>query len=676
MRFIFLIFAAFLFCGQVEGQIYLQKLQADYQQCKTDSDRVFALCELGDYYGWQYSDSAFFYVNRAINLSDKIKFTLGKYLGLRVMCFATIATGNYPKALEIAFRKQKVFEEFKGFREPISWTIPHDIAVCYRAMGNVTAANAYLRETVQIVDQLDAWHIKPIKQLDFDKFGAYGSLGQLHLALKNQDSALWYTLKAYNIARESDNRKRLPLASATLGNVYEAKGDYKNAQAYYRIGIEACDPFNALYFKTRLYNNLAGLFRKVDKQDSCIYYAHLALHLAQKYKYGDYAATACSTLATVYNAKNSPDSELKYTKIMLAAKDTIFSQAKIQQFSLQVFDEQQRQLEIEVAKSRYRDQIKLYALLAALGVFLLLSFILYLNNRNKRRANLVLQLQKAEIDQQKNKAETTLHELKSTQAQLIQSEKMASLGELTAGIAHEIQNPLNFVNNFSEVNKELIEELENEMQKGKVERDDKLEVQILDDLKQNLDKIYLHGKRADAIVKGMLQHSSASTGQREPTDINALADKYLRLAYHGLRAKDHEFNATIKTDLDPTLQPIKVIPQDIGRVMLNLVGNAFYAVYDKAKMNGLQYEPAVTITTRKNGNRVEVKVIDNGNGIPKNIAEKVFQPFFTTKPTGQGTGLGLSLAYEIITKGHGGELKFESKEGEGTAFIIHLPIVS
>lgn len=273
----------------------------------------------------------------------------------------------------------------------------------------------------------------------------------------------------------------------------------------------------------------------------------------------------------------------------------------------------------------------------------------------------------AELTRQKEELLQTLEELKSTQSQLIQSEKMASLGELTAGIAHEIQNPLNFVNNFSEVNKELISEMREEITKGNYHEVDAL----AKDVEENEEKINHHGKRADAIVKGMLQHSRKSSGQKEPTDINLLADEYLRLSYHGLRAKDKTFNATMKTDFDESIGKVNVIPQDIGRVLLNLFNNAFYAVRPPNPLKE-EYAPTVSVCTRKEDDKVLIRVKDNGSGIPQNIVDKIFQPFFTTKPTGEGTGLGLSLSYDII-KAHGGTLKVESKEGEFTEFIISLP---
>ncbi len=291
-----------------------------------------------------------------------------------------------------------------------------------------------------------------------------------------------------------------------------------------------------------------------------------------------------------------------------------------------------------------------------------------------------LRLQKAEVEKQneaiaaqRDKLELTLNELKNTQAQLVQREKMASLGELTAGIAHEIQNPLNFVNNFSDVNIELISEMHNEIEKGNYE-----EVKnIASYIETNAEKINHHGKRAEAIVKGMLQHSRLSGGQKEPTDLNALADEYLRLAYHGLRAKNKSFSATIKTEFDDRIGKIDVIPQDIGRVILNLINNAFYAVNEKQNASLINsafhgYEPTVAVSSKKTNGVIQISVTDNGNGVSQKILDKIFQPFFTTKPTGQGTGLGLSLSYDII-KAHNGEIKVVSKEGEGTEFIVQLP---
>ncbi|PKA83103.1 phospho-acceptor domain-containing protein [Ulvibacter sp. MAR_2010_11] len=304
------------------------------------------------------------------------------------------------------------------------------------------------------------------------------------------------------------------------------------------------------------------------------------------------------------------------------------------------------------------------------------EFKLERTEKVKRTTGILLEETIDELEQKRKSIEEandalnkSLEELKATQTQLIQSEKMASLGELTAGIAHEIQNPLNFVNNFSEVSKELLDEMKEELDNGNLE-DVK---EIANDVIQNLEKITHHGKRADGIVKGMLQHSRTSSGKKETIDINILVDEYLRLAYHGLRAKDKSFNATVETSFDDTSTKIEVVPQDIGRVVLNLITNAFYAVNEKANKKIDGYKPMVSVSTIKDGSSIYIKVKDNGNGIPKQVLEKIFQPFFTTKPTGQGTGLGLSLSYDIV-KAHGGELKVVTKEGETTEFKIILPL--
>jgi two-component system NtrC family sensor kinase len=277
----------------------------------------------------------------------------------------------------------------------------------------------------------------------------------------------------------------------------------------------------------------------------------------------------------------------------------------------------------------------------------------------------------AELTKQRNELQETVALLQTTQQQLVQSEKLASLGELTAGIAHEIQNPLNFVNNFSEVSMELVDEMEEELAKG----DTGEAIAIAADIKQNLEKIIHHGKRADGIVKGMLQHSRASSSTKELTDINKLADEYLRLAYHGLRAKDKSFNAELITHFGENLPAIGVVPQDIGRVLLNLFNNAFYAVGQKQKMVGADYKPVVEVNTATNKKHLVIKVKDNGNGIPDAIKDKIMQPFFTTKPTGEGTGLGLSLSYDIVVKGHGGTIDLNSKDGDGSEFMITLPLI-
>ncbi len=364
-------------------------------------------------------------------------------------------------------------------------------------------------------------------------------------------------------------------------------------------------------------------------------------------------------IAELYKKMGNGNKAAETYSIFLAKQDSLFAdQEKYRSISFEA-EQQMNEKERSIANLESKNKIASLSRNFLIGIAALLLLVaagIYQRFRFKKKANLVL--------------EKTLDDLKSTQSQLIQSEKMASLGELTAGIAHEIQNPLNFVNNFSEVSAELVKEMVDEVEKGNTE-----EVKaIANDVVQNLEKINHHGKRAADIVKGMLQHSRSSIGVKEPTNINALADEYLRLAYHGLRAKDKSFNATMKTDFDESIGNINIIPQDIGRVILNLITNAFYVVNEKnasTSSAGQAYEPTVSVSTKKTGDKILISVKDNGNGIPQKILDKIFQPFFTTKPTGQGTGLGLSLSYDIV-KSHGGELKVETKEGEGSEFIILL----
>jgi signal transduction histidine kinase len=345
----------------------------------------------------------------------------------------------------------------------------------------------------------------------------------------------------------------------------------------------------------------------------------------------------------------------------MSIKDSLFGLSRIQQFMIFEFNEKQRLQELESAKESYRTQLKIIGLSTGLGILLLFALFLYRNNLQKRKSNQLLSHQKEDL-------ENVLEKLKSTQAQLIHSEKMASLGELTAGIAHEIQNPLNFVNNFSEINLELIDEMEEELNKGNTP-----EVRLIaQNLRENNRRIDNHGKQAAGIVKGMLEHSRGSSVQKEPTHLKSFVDEYLRLSFHGYRVKDKSFHAVIQTDIDGDIGEVNVIRQEFGKVLLNLFNNAYYAMAKKTPIAGAGYEPTLLVTAKKTGHYIEILVKDNGIGIPKKILDKIFQPFFTTKPPGEGTGLGLSLCYDLIRAG-GGEIGVESIEGEGTSFFIRIP---
>ncbi|WP_336517130.1 sensor histidine kinase [Pollutibacter soli] len=382
---------------------------------------------------------------------------------------------------------------------------------------------------------------------------------------------------------------------------------------------------------------------------------------------------AAGFLREVYDSLHNVDSAYYYSRLEADINARIFSQENVNKIKGLAFQEELRGIEEVAAKAASRNRIRQYAFLFGIGVLLLIAFFLYRNNRQRKKANVLLLQQKVQVENQKEKIESTLSELKLTQAQLIQSEKMASLGELTAGIAHEIQNPLNFVNNFSEVSVELTEETEGRRQEAG--ENNPAVTDLLQDIKKNLSKINHHGKRAEAIVKGMLQHSQVRSGTKELTDINALVDEYLRLALQSYKAKDNSFDVIVNTNFDESAGKINIVPQDIGRVLLNLLNNAFYAcasVNRRDAMHGVStINNVVSVATKRTADKIEITVKDNGSGIPLNIIDKIFQPFFTTKPTGQGTGLGLSLAYDIITKGHGGELKANSKDASPSARLNH-----
>ena len=510
------------------------------------------------------------------------------------------------------------------------------------------------------------------------KFYPLMNLGFVYLNANKPDSALYFAsisvkmLEDILINTVPENRMIMERSLgvynfSNLASSYSKLNDKPNADKYYASAASITARYKGV--KTRYfqfyYFSLAQHYMRFNLIDSSLYAAKKAIESVINTPVEYLSSRPAKMLSDYYEGKNA-DSTVKYLKIYLKGNEVMNSTRVTQQLQMMTVEETQRKEEIKRAEKAYKDKIFFYLLAGVLMLVLLIAMYMYRSSRQRIKIN-------QELQRQKNEVEKTLAELKSTQSQLIQSEKMASLGELTAGIAHEIQNPLNFVNNFSEVSNELIDEMKDELAAGNLQ----LATEIAEDVKQNLEKINHHGKRADAIVKGMLQHSRTSSGVKEPTDINALADEYLRLAYHGLRAKDKSFNATLKTDFDPTIGSLNVIPQDIGRVILNLITNAFYAVgtgRDAGTGRDLSlpdYEPTVWVRTKRTNNKVEVFIRDNGNGIPKNVLDKIFQPFFTTKPTGQGTGLGLSMSYDII-KAHGGEIIVDTKEGEYAEFIIQL----
>ncbi len=581
---------------------------------------------------------------------------LGKY-GESLKCFQEALI-----TVEEAKKQSKSWRTDPGIpyeTERLSYlaSIHHDLGHLMRNTGRTDEAIFEYIETRRI-----SAAIKDTAMLGFVNM----NLGGIYLVQNNLDSAMQMEKDAADMFIRKNAKAYLGNVYNAIGKIYLKKNEHELALQYFHKGIQTAKEESNLANLSNLYSSMTDYFlHTAINKDSSLHYAKMNLALLRSMEEKN-LGDVYTEMAECYQQQHHLDSTIKYQELSLMTKDSTYSIEikNLTDFQNLTFDEQLKLQVLEKEKIQTQSRIRTYGLLAGLSVFTIIALILFRNNRQKLKANKIL--------------ETTLSNLKSTQSQLIQSEKMASLGELTAGIAHEIQNPLNFINNFAEVNAELIDELNEGLENQNLE-----EVKsIAGNIRENEDKILFHGKRADAIVKGMLQHSRSSIGSKEPTDINALADEYLRLAYHGMRAKDKSFNATMKTDFDPAIGLINIIPQDIGRVILNLITNAFYAVSTpKSPKGDLPFIPTVTISTRiiksplgdLGANIVTISVSDNGLGIPQHILDKIFQPFFTTKPTGQGTGLGLSLSYDIV-KAHGGELKVETKEGEGSTFIIQLPV--
>ena len=615
---------------------------------KEDTLKVNIIKELGIYYeNYSSYDSALMTYHQGLELANRIKYRNGKTELQFLIGFCAWRFGDFPTAIKIGY---SLLENAK--QEKDTSLIVSSYAILfnsYRDQGDYNEALELALEGLHL-------SIRP-KGDKCDFCGvATASIGSIYYWKENYDSALFYLNKSLTYHKDFSYGWILLMT----GRTFDKLASSKLALDYLYRSIDALSDEENFKDLAGAYMSISNLFVRINQTDSAIHYGKLALRIARKKSFNKELLETYLTLSSIYKKIDS-DTALAYLQSAMAINNTIYNQDKQRQITSHKFNELLRKNEIEAAALDYQNQIRTNALLGITFTLVVIAIFLFRNTRVKQKA--------------KHRIEQAYDRLKSTQSQLIQSEKMASLGELTAGIAHEIQNPLNFVNNFSEVSTELIDEMKSELATGNVQ----LATEISNDLKQNLEKINHHGKRAADIVKGMLQHSRSSLGVKEPTGINALADEYLRLAYHGLRAKDKSFNAKFETNFDLALPKANVIPQDIGRVILNLITNAFYVVNERTKnqqpaTKNEPYTPTVIVSTKKVGNAVEIRVKDNGNGIPDSIKEKIFQPFFTTKPTGQGTGLGLSLSYDIV-KAHGGELKVETKEGEGSEFIIKLPIV-
>jgi len=609
------------------------------------------------------ADSGMICARQGLAISRRIHYTYGEVRSLANIANYLNLMGDLPGALRISF---------EVLPKAIAINETYTICECYHTLGSTYHTLHDLKKSNEYFHKALIYAVKT--HIDEQVFGEYNNITRNFLDENILDSALWYTNKGYALATEKQLTRHIAYSIKNFGIIQFKKGNYSGAINFYNKSLAQKASYNNHNLRSEDLRLKAEAYQKINKPDSCIYFAQQAYEEAKLVKSPEIVMKVTSLLAIAFNSKNDYRKAYEYHQIMFKAQDSLFNQQKTLQVKNLENSELQRQEEVKAAEAEYQNSVRFYALLTVIAVFILIALFLLHSNYARKKANKLLYLQNQQIQAQQKALEETLTELKSTQTQLIQREKMASLGELTAGIAHEIQNPLNFVNNFSDVNKEMIAELEVELQSGNIEE----AMAIAADIGANEAKINHHGKRADGIVKGMLEHSRLSGGKKQPTDLNALAAEFLKLSYNGLRAKDKPSNAipipiSLVSNFDEALPKIDVVPQDIGRVLLNLLNNSFYAVRQKNITTNADYRPEVAVITTAEKGQVIIKVKDNGNGIPDAIKDKIMQPFFTTKPTGEGTGLGLSLSYDIVVKGHGGSIDVITKESEFAEFIIRLP---
>jgi len=668
-RIVLLLLLPFLSFGQYD-QNYIDSMETALTNAVNDTVRLEINRELGFYFQDSDSDIGLEYHQEQLRLAQKLDLKLWEADAYQQVGYCLRWLDNLPGSYESYMKALRILEDptssengwgYQNFsfsnspedaRLSIEGMIHYELASLYKRTRLNDEVRSHLFQALRIGEKLQNKKILSLTTRD---------IGNYYYESNEPDSAFIYYQKSLKHYENSPYQIQSGVVYLNLAKYYAGEQKLDSALVYCRIANSLSHSEYKLGALVETQLLLGHLFQETGQLDSAIHYTQNAIQTAKIFNGSILIGRGYVQLASIHNTRKKDGlayDHLNQGKAMLDSVNNAYI-TRLLQFQSLDFDQKIRLKELERENELTKSRIRTYASLAGLGFFLLVALFLYRNNRQKQLANKVLT--------------ATLSDLKTTQSQLIQSEKMASLGELTAGIAHEIQNPLNFVNNFSEVSQELIEEMAEEIEKGDLEEIKELS----QDISGNLEKITHHGKRADAIVKGMLAHSRSGKGEKVPTDLKVLAEEYLKLSYHGLRAKDKSFNAEFKTDFDPNLPKVNVVPQDIGRVLLNLINNAFQAVNEKSKKEDSDYLPKVTITTKLTANGQQlIAISDNGPGIPDDIKDKIFQPFFSTKPTGQGTGLGLSLSYDIV-KAHGGELTVESPSaGNGhtrTTFTIILP---
>ncbi|HSF53373.1 MAG TPA: tetratricopeptide repeat protein [Algoriphagus sp.] len=711
----FLLISFFLLLPFLKGEAQtLESLKAELNKLSqspgysSDTNYLNKANELGFMLAESNPDSALVFLDQQIQLCREAKFEKGEAEALKIYGNALQNKGDFKASLE--YYEDALIIAQGLLDENLVPGILNNIGLVNYNLGNYSVALNNFFDAIKGAEKINNANVKA---------AALNNVALIYFEQGKLDEAKEKYREMLAIYREMGNQGRVILALNNIGDVELKQNNPLEALKNLKIGHESAMALESPEFIEMTARTLADIYSVLDSTDkaeslylqsismSRVYgygvpYAHSLIGLANLYyKTGDLEEAlnfgneglkqaesmgqpmqmrnANEILAKVHEEQGNYQEALKSFKLYKLYNDSINTTQSQRLAATLEQDYEFSKKTLEFEKASLRQQWIIFSAFAGLVVFLIILFIGYRNRNKLNKAYHFLQEKTIEVESKNEKLEKTLDQLKATQVQLIQAEKMASLGELTAGIAHEIQNPLNFVTNFSEISTEMILEVQEERAKSLADQDQELQNEILSDIKENLKKINHHGKRADSIVKGMLEHSRTSSGEKVPTDINALVNEYLRLSFHGLRAKDKSFSADFTTDFDPKLPKVKVIPQDIARVLLNLFNNAFYACgnADFRKKNP-ELKPLVKVSTQillNNSEKpmLQITVSDNGPGIPETILDKIFQPFFTTKPPGQGTGLGLSLSYDIV-KAHGGELKVKSELGEFTQFMIFLPV--
>ena len=693
--FIFLIFLLTAFVRPGFGQQeLLESLKHEIANSSNDTLRYVLLDSLSTKYQELSPDSAYYYSARAVELARKLGYKLHEAVSLGKMGYAQTNLGNYPRSLQLLLQALDIANDPQNEESMLPLNYRNRLwgFSSMRPLRYQAEVQSFLHFFLSILYENINQYDKELAQLNMalrtleegrdsaELSNVYYVLGRVYLAKQMPDSTITYEQKSIDFM-PSHGETDSSGSYLTIGKAYLAMGKIEMAANYLRTAYLLSE--NIPYPRGQIAADLllSEISLRKNDHDSASYFSNHALGIAQKLKVPDLMLRTYTSLSAVYTAKKKYDSASKYQALIIKLKDSVFNSKQLQQFQNIEADQLKLQQDLENARKDYHTRSRTYGLIIGIVITLLVSMLLWRNIVLQQRAFGLLKKQKQETDFQKTRVEETLEELKATQAQLVQREKMASLGELTAGVAHEIQNPLNFVKNFSEVNTELGTELNEALEKGNIEHARKISQDIL----QNLGKITHHGQRADGIVKGMMLYSLAREGKKEFTNIENLVIEYLRITYSGFQSGHEGFHAKIETNFDPRLGEIEVIPQDIGRVLSNLFNNAFYSLNEKLKKHPPplkgeeEYQPRLVITTKYNNSPlvaggVEIRIHDNGYGIPEKSIGKIFQPFFTLKPTGQGTGLGLSISYDIINREHGGIIEAFSQEGEYAEFVIRLPV--